>query len=203
MTPEELEALRLEEEAKKAEEAKKETKDEFVARKDYLEVSKSMHKHKSKSKDLEAKIAKLEADANTRNEQDLADKEQWQTLAEERGEKIKEITDLWDTDRVKFLDKHKKQAVIDYVGGFIKPEYSNMIIKPDLIDDEITAESVKAHGDDIIQNHPNLLKKSENASLPNEAANTTTVKDKKVDLSKMNDSEKRAYFNSFLKANNE
>lgn len=77
-----------------------------------------------------------------------------------------------DSERNKFVDFHKKNAVIEKLGGFKKPEYTKFINTQEIEvreDGSVDENSVMSQVEKIRKEYPELIKVSPKTDLPNAA----------------------------------
>lgn len=166
--------------------------DKFVPKKAYEEVTGDMHKFKAKTKDLEAKLTEYQSKFEAIEREKLAEQGKWQELAQTSQDKLEQMSQARDQERSKFVDYHKKQAVISDLGGFKNAEYASFINVSDIQVDENGApdmDAIKSEADRIRANHPELLKSPVIGVLP---PNAPSVGDQGVakDYSQMSEAEK-------------
>jgi hypothetical protein len=138
-----------------------EPKDEkFVAKSAYEEVSKDMHKFKSKAKEAEAKAAELEARMKAIEEAKLIEEKRFEELYQKERQ-AKEAAEA----ALKNTNEHLKRSVkmtalIKELGGKISPKYLvhadlNAIIVHE--DGSLSSESVVAVANKFRQENPELV----------------------------------------------
>ena len=203
MTKEELEAIQ----AQKDQENQDPTKDQetpendSVSRKAFEEVSDSMHKFKRRNKEMEMELNRIKAEQEIRERESLKEKEDYKALAERLEAQLEETSRLKQESEQKTINFHKKNAVIQALGGFKKESYSSFIELGNISVDEsgnLNQGDVQREVDRIRQNHPELLKSFKSANLPNEAANSDVATGGK-DYKNMSPQEKAAYRLELLK----
>lgn len=149
-----------------------ENESEVVAKDAYVKVSQDMHKFKSQAKQLEAKLAEIQAEQEARERATLEEKEQWHTLYKKAEEKLKAIENERLSERSKFIESHKVNAVIQNLGGFKKPEYNKFIdsSKIEVTEDgSIDEKSVVSEVERIKREYPELIKAAGIKPLPDSA----------------------------------
>jgi hypothetical protein len=165
----------------------KEEVPEVVSKDAYAKVSTDMHKFKSEAKALQAKLADIQAEQEAKDKSLLEEKEQWHTLYKKAEEKLKGLETERTTERTKFVESHKINAVIQTLGGFKKNEYNKFIdsSKIDVADDgSVSESSVLLEVERIRKEYPELLKTSNKAALPADAPRqfaNKSVKDMSAD----------------------
>lgn len=181
-------------------EPKVEGEEGFVSKKAYGEVSNDMHKYKAKLKETEAILNQLKAEKEQAEINEKKEKQQWELLYKSNEEKLKQIERERMEEKNKFLNYHKKQAVVSGVGGFKKEEYSSFINVDSVQIDEngnVVQESLDAEVNRIRQNYPDLLKGNVSAPLPNEAPKSFN-QSLNTDITKMSERERTNYKMSLL-----
>lgn len=173
-----------------------ETKEQYVNRKAYEEVTKDMHKYKSQAKEIAAMKNELEAQLKAIEEQKLADQNRWQELYErEKQEKEKVYTER-NKDKELYLRSVKLSALKSELGSEIKDEYLSFADLDGIEireDGSLSSESVHKVANDFRQNHPGLMPQSSNSGITNVASPTgiPVQKDEKT-LNNMTFEEKAA-----------
>ncbi len=131
-----------------------------------------MFKYKAEKKALEQKLNDIEAGRAKEEEERLKKNQEWQTLFEAEQAKREELEGTLTNQTKKFADAAKVNAVVEVLGGFLKPEYNRFIdvnaveISEDGI---IIQESVDKEVARIKQNFSERLRSKKPAPLPNEA----------------------------------
>lgn len=154
---------------------------EFVPKKAYSEVTQDMHKYKSKLKETEAILNQLKAEKEMAEEQSLKENEQWKTLYEKKAEEAKKLGSELTEKEARFINFHKKNAVIRELGGFKKDEYNSFINVNNVeMDDNgnIVHDSLIAEVNRLKQSYPELIKSSQPQNLPTDAPKSFTSTDK-------------------------
>ena len=180
-----------------------EESNDFVPKKAFSDVSNDMHKYKAKLKETEAILNQLKAEKDTRDIEEKKEKQQWEQLYQTSEEKLRKIEAERSQEKNKFLDYHKKQALISKLGGFKKDEYASFVNVDSIqLDDNgnVVQESLDAECNRIRQNYPDLLKTQNSQPLPSEAPRSfnTTVNN---DISKMSEKERATFRMSLLTKN--
>lgn len=146
--------------------------DAFVPKKAYQEVSKDMLKYKTEMKNLAAQLSQLQAEKEAKEVAQLQEQEKWHDLYKKSEAKLAQLAQERDTERNKFVDFHKKNAVIEKLGGFKKPEYTKFINTNEIEmneDGSIVEDSINAQVEKIRKTYPELIKSSPKGELPNAA----------------------------------
>ncbi len=174
-------------------------KEEFVSKKAYSDVSNDMHKYKSELKDVKAMLNQLQAEKSNAEKEVLAEQGKWQELHAKTQEELDTVKAENANNNTKFIDYHKKNSVLNEIGGFKRDEYNSFIDVSKVAlneDGSIEQESLKLEVDRIKQQYPELLKKSSTTRLPNEAPQGNDMGD--MSSREMNDVQKNEYFKQLL-----
>lgn len=153
----------------KSEEASKE---EFVSKKTYEEVSKDMHKYKRELKEMQAKLAEFEVQKTAMEEQKLIEQNKFKELYEKKDAELKEHLAQKDKAEALLIQERKKFAVNQNV-KFKKSDYINFVNLNEIQLDEqglVVQESVKKEVQRIQQQFPELLENAQVNNIPNRAA---------------------------------
>lgn len=178
-----------------------EEKDEFVSKKAYSEVTTDMHKYKSKLKETEALLNQLKAEKEAQEIEEKKAKQEWELLYKSEAQKREQLERERTEEKSKFLDYHKKQALISKLGGFKKDEYACFVnVNSIQLDDSgnIVEDTLEAEVNRIRQNYSDLLKTQTSVTLPNEAPKSFNAT-QEVDLRNMTEKERNAYKMSLIK----
>lgn len=174
-------------------------KDEFVPKKAFSEVTMDMHKYKEQLKQAQAALNQLKAEKDLQDIEEKKQKEQWEELYKSESSKREQLERERSEERNKFLNYHKKQAVISKIGGFKRDEYSSFInVDSVQVDDNgnVVSESLDAEINRIKQNFPDLLKASAGTPLPIDAPRKSF--EPSVDFKNMTEREKKDFRMSLL-----
>lgn len=170
---------------------------EFVPKKAYIETQNDMHKFKARAKETEAKLNQLLAEKDLADKQALEANQQWELLYKKEQAEKSNLLAARESETKRFIDFHKKQAVLNHLGGFKRDEYSNFINLEKIQVDEngdIIAESRDAEVSRIKQMYPELIKGSEAASLPTAAAKSLESTMAPKEFNAMTEKERHEYF---------
>ncbi len=146
--------------------------DGFVAKSAYQKVSQDMHKYKSEMKTLAAQLEAVKADQEAKEKSTLEENEKWHDLYKKSEAKLAQIASERDSERNKFVDFHKRNAVIQQLGGFKKNDYTKFINTNsiEVVDDgSVDENSVMAEVERIRKEYPELIKTTPKTELPNSA----------------------------------
>lgn len=188
---EELEKNELNEEAKK---------EDFVSKKAYGEVTSDMHKYKTKLKDVQAALNELKAEKDAVENERLAEQGKWEEIATRSRTELDKMKSERQDEQSKFIDFHKKNGVLNKIGGFKRDEYNNFIntnsieLKEDGSIDDV---SLNAEIDRIKQTYPELLKQGTANKSPNAAPQGLELGEKTY--AQMSESERLALKRNLLK----
>jgi hypothetical protein len=148
------------------------SKDEFVPKPAFVEVTADMHKYKSKLKETEAKLNQKTEEVESLNRERMEAEKQYKELYEkERDDKVKALEQN-KVERKNFLDSHKINYLLQELGGVSKTEYikhANLNAIEVNEDGTIDQKSLKKEADRFRQEHSVLLKNFKLQTPPNEA----------------------------------
>jgi len=99
-----------------------ENKEQFVGRKAYEEVTRDMHKYKSRMKDAEAAQTEYEAKLKAIEEQGMAEKEQWKELYEKQKEETEKERRERQSKELAYSRSVKMSALKSELGN-VRDEY--------------------------------------------------------------------------------
>lgn len=173
------------------------TKEEYVAKKAYEEVTRDMHKFKSKLRDVEAAKSEYEAKLKSIEEQKLMEEKRWEELyAKEKAEK-EQLAQVREKDRQLYLRSTKLHALKQELGGKVKDIYlSHANLEGIEINDDgsLSSESVLRVANEFRQNFPEVIPQSSNATMTNTAAPTQFENNQaEKSISEMTFDEKQRY----------
>lgn len=120
-----------------------------------------MVKAKSRAKQAEMELARLLKEKEDLEQEKLEQAGEWKRLYEKEQADKKKLTETIQSSEKKFKESVKRQAVIEAVGGFKRPEYANFINLENVMLDEnnnIITETLSAEADRIKQEFPDLIK---------------------------------------------
>lgn len=153
----------------------KEDSNKFVSAKAYEEVSKDMHRFKSRTKELEAAHNELLAQLKAQDEAKLIEQNKWEEIAKTREAEL-------EAERKRAMDKEHKfnrslkmSALKSELGGSIKDTY---LIHADLEgisfkeDGTIDSESLLDVANKFRQEHGQLIAPTNNVNITGQAAST-------------------------------
>lgn len=143
----------------------------------YKKTAADMMKYKQEKRELQAQLEKLQQEAQAKQTQDLEQRQEWEKLAKLREQELSNLKKAREQEQSSMVDAHKKAAVIQSVGGFLKPEYANFAIKLDniaMIDGIIDQGTLDSEVERIKREESALLKRSTSSNLPSSAPDQNT-----------------------------
>lgn len=165
--------------------------EQFVSKKAYQEVSGDMHKYKSELQETKARLAEIEAIQETKEQEALQEQGRWEELYNTSKEQLTTLQSERNQERDKFIGYHKKNSVLQHIGGFKRDEYNSFINVENIKlndDGSINNESLTSEVDRIKQEYPELIKTNSSTKLPKEAPSQNEIGNKGYD--KMTEAEK-------------
>lgn len=152
---------------------------EVVSKDAYSKVSSDMHRYKQEAKAMAAKLAEIEAEREARDRAALEEKEQWHTLYKKAEKKLKDIENERVTEKTKFIESHKINAVLQNLGGFKKTEYNKFIDVNNIQvgdDGTVDEQTVTSEVERLKKEYPELIKAKPVQPLPSNASRDFKVK---------------------------
>jgi len=177
-----------------------EAKEEFVSKKAYQDVSTDMHKYKTDLKETKALLNQIQAEQEAVKKEALAEQGRWEELYNSNQSELDQIKQERDSDKNKFVDYHKKNSVLQKIGGFKRDDYNKFIDVENVSmndDGSLNEDSLMNEVDRIKQEYPELLKSASNTKLPNDAPKGNEVGPQ--DANKLQGHEKVQYLKSLIK----
>jgi len=168
----------------------------FVPKDAYEKVTSDMHKYKSKMREYEASLAKLQADLKAREEAELRDKEQYKELFERKQLEAEEARKEAQRVREQYLVTAKKSALKQELGGKVRDEYLQFADLTSIAirdDGSIDVESVRTVANDFRKQHGQLIPQADNAQITGQAPGSNSPAPA-VDLNKMSAAELVKYY---------
>jgi len=156
-----------------------------VSKKAYEDVSKDMHKFKSKSREAEARANELEVQLKAIQDEKLAENNQWKELAERRQEELDAMMADVSNKEKRYIDTAKKAALKSELGS-IRDEYlAHADINSITLNDDgtVNTESVHEVANSFREQHSVLIPQAE------EKTSTSIPAQKHRDLSSMTQEE--------------
>lgn len=164
-----------------------ESKEQFVSRKAYEEVTRDMHKNKQKAKELEAAFNELQAQLKAQEEAKMHEKEQWKELFEKREAELEQERQRARQIEQRHMKSVKVSALKSELGANIRDEYLQFAPLDSIVlgeDGSIDKDSLREVANSFRKEHGQLIPQSENVNITGQAANSNNVT-APVDLSKM------------------
>lgn len=158
----------------------------------FKDVSNDMHKYKKQKQVVELENEKLKKQISDKDTQQKVANEEYKELWQAEVDRGKKLEADRDADRDKFIDVHKKQAVIEKLGSFKRSEYNNFIDTSKIIVDSngvVDEMTVDVEVKRLKQEYPELLKRSRSSIPPNDAPESGNSNINKP-LNKMNADER-------------
>jgi len=149
--------------------------DEYVAKKAYEEVSKDMHKYKSKVRDTEAALTEAQAKLKAIEEQKLKDLQKWEELYNREKQEKEELANVREKDRQLYLRSTKLHALKQELGGKVKDVYLNHANLDGIEineDGTLSSESILRVANQFRQDFPEVIPQSGSSNMTNNAAPT-------------------------------
>ena len=177
-------------------------KEDFVSKKAYTDVSADMHKYKNQLKETQAKLNELEAERLASEKEALAEQGKWEELYKKNQEELNAVKSERANEQDKFVDYHKKNSVLNKIGGFKRDEYNKFIDVSSINmneDGSIDEASLELEIDRVRQSYPELLKTGSGTKLPNDAPKGNNAGE--IDAAKLTGAEKSEYFKNYIKNN--
>jgi hypothetical protein len=174
--------------------ATEEEKEAFVSKKAYEEVSSSMHKHKSKAKELEAAVNELRAQMKAQEEAKLQETQQYKELYERREAELEAARKEAAQVKNQYLVTAKRNALKQELGGKVKDEYLSFADLESIAvsdDGSIDAEAVRMVANEFRKQHSQLIPATDNANITGQAPGNFTAQ--KPDTKNMSAAELREY----------
>lgn len=155
----------------------KPTEQEFVSAAAYKEVAGDMHKYKGKLKEAEAKLVEAQAKLDAEAREKLEKEKNFEVLYKQVQEKLDAESSARQTEREKFLEAQKVNALLHELGGVAKREYiRHANFKAIELNDDgtINEGSLKKEAERFRQEHFVLLKEAKAGILPTNAPGNST-----------------------------
>jgi chromosome segregation ATPase len=171
---------------------------EVVPKKAYKEVSADLHKFKSQARELNAQLQAIKADQEARDKAVLEEQQKWSELYKRSESKLSQLQAERQQEREQFVESHKRNSVIQQLGGFKKEAYSKFIdsSKIEIFEDgSINPESVELEVARLRKEYPELIKQSPKQGLPDAAPKAMAERD----YSQLNAKERQELKASLLK----
>lgn len=181
-------------------EVKEEGKSEFVSKKAYEDVSKDMHRFKSKAKEIQAYASELETRLKSIEEEKMQDQQQWKELFEKRTGELESLKREVQQRESQYLTAVKRNALKNELGGKIKDDYlvhANIDGIQFNENGSIDLESLHAVANHFRENHGNLIPvESKSQATGISSPSNSTIGSTLKPLSQMSFAEKRELLNN-------
>lgn len=163
-----------------------ETKEEYVSRKAYEEVTRDMHKFKSEARAEKAAKAEYEAKLKAIEEEKLAEQQRWKELFEKERQEKEELNRKSKEKETAYLMSVKKSALKQELGGKIRDEYlAHADLKSIEFKDDgtLNMDSVLEVANKFRAEHGELIPRSQVSDATNDAppSDSTVSTKKKLD----------------------
>ncbi len=162
-----------------------ETKEEYVAKKAYEEVTADLHKNKKAKRDLLAKVNELQARIESEEKAKMEEKQQFEELYKKAELEKQQLIQSIQEKETRLLNERKKAALKQELGN-IKEVYLNLVSIDQIEVDEnglVNSESVRAVANTFKQEHPQLIPSQGASNITAAAApiDSTVSKEKTID----------------------
>lgn len=178
-------------------------KEDYVPKTAYEEVSSDMHKYKNELKETKASLNQLKAEQEAKEKEALAEQGKWQELYEVNQKELENLKQQREEEKNKFINYHKKNSVLQKIGGFKREDYNKFIDVNNIEmndDGSLDEKSLMGEVDRIKQEYPELLKSASSTKLPNDAPKGSEIDGK--DATKLEGVDKANYLKSVIKDKN-
>jgi predicted nucleic acid-binding Zn-ribbon protein len=170
---------------------------EYVRKQAYEEVSKDMHKFKSKAKDAEARIAEFEAKLKAIEEQKLKDEKRYQELYEREKQERERADSNRKKDRELYLRGLKMSALKSELGNIKDAYLTHAAIDEIEINEDgtLSSDSVRSVANKFRQEHSQLIPSDVSGNITSFASPTSfsPTSGKVKSLNEMSYEEKARY----------
>lgn len=169
---------------------------EFVSKKAYEDVSKDMHKYKSKLKELEATVNEYQTKFKSVEEEKLAEQNRYKELYEKKTQELEAEKSRTVEQQNKYLRSLKVVELKRELGGTVKDEY---LVHADVNgiefneDGTLNRETLVTVANKFRQQHGALIPKSENTNITGHAATSGGVVTPEKTIDQMTFAEKALY----------
>lgn len=161
-----------------AETVSKQESDGVVAKKAYEDVSKDMHKYKSKTKELEAALNEYQVKLKTIEEEKLVEEKRYKELYEKRTEELEAQKRAAKERENQYLKSLKMVELKKELGVNIKDQYlvhANVDAIEFNEDGTLNRDSLVTVANAFRQEHGQLIPKSENVNITGHGASNGEV----------------------------
>lgn len=177
-----------------------EEKIDFVSKSAYEDVSKDMHKFKSKLRETQAYTNELESRLKALEEEKMAEQAQWKELFEKRNSEFENLQNQVEERDRRYMEAVKKNALKAELGGKIRDEYLihadiNSIALND--DGTINQDSLLSVANNFRQTHSSLIPVQQTANVTSIASPSgSTIGQGLKPLNQMSLEEKKGLMNN-------
>lgn len=164
-----------------------ESKEQFVSRKAYEEVTRDMHKFKKEREELKAGFNELQAQLKAQEEAKMQENEQWKQLYEKREAELEQERNRAKESNSRFTNAVKRSALKQELGGKIKDEYLSFANLDSISMSEegmVDSETLRNVANEFRKQHGQLIPKEDTGEITGHASNVNDVK-ANVDTKKM------------------
>jgi len=175
---------------------------EFVSKKAYEDVSKDMHKYKSKLKELEATVNEYQTKFKSVEEEKLAEQNRYKELYEKKTQELEVEKTRTVEQQNKYLRSLKVVELKRELGGTVKDEY---LVHADVNgiefneDGTLNRDTLVTVANKFRQQHGALIPKSENTNITGHAATSGGVVAPDKNINQMTFEEKALYLKNLKK----
>lgn len=181
--------------------SKQDSETKVVPKTAYEDVSRDMHKYKSKAKELEASVNEYQVKLKSIEEEKLMEQARYKELFEKRTAELEAERSKAREEQGRYLRSLKMVELKKELGANIRDEY---LMHADINaiefneDGSLNKDSLVTAANIFRQNHGQLIPKSENVSITGHAASTGEVSPPKS-INEMTMAEKIAELNKLKK----
>lgn len=172
----------------------KDIAEESVSFQHHQSVKADMMKYKAEKRELKDRLESIEKKQKEADSLRLEENKEWEKLAKLKDVELQSLLTKQEETQEQMVNSHKRAAVINVVGGFVKNTYADMAINLDNIlmtDGVIDQASLDAECERVKKEHGVLLKKTFSPKLPQGAPNGTEADLNYSDMSQSQKSDLR------------
>jgi hypothetical protein len=175
------------------------SQEDFVSKKAYEEVTKDMHKFKSRYKEASAAKAEYEAKLKAIEEEKLKEQENYKALSEKYQQELEELKHSVQTEKQRNEEIIRKNALKQELGGLVKDQYLSLI---DLNEIEINEnglpdkDSLLAVANKFREEHGVLIQSTKGGNPTSAPPSADGVRHQEKTLDQMSVEEKLQYLKS-------
>ncbi len=147
---------------------------EPVSAEHHKTVRADMMKYKQERAELREQLAIIKADTEAEKVKSLEANQEWEKIAKLKDGQLQELQKEQLNAKEGMINSHKKAAVIQKIGGFVKSSYADFAINLEniaMIDGIIDEATLDAECERLRRDEGALLKQTFTANLPNGAPN--------------------------------